>query len=498
MKISLISPYPDITSFGLRLISAYLRENGHETQLIFLPDHYGDVLIDGVQRYDDTILNKIIPLCETSGLIGITLMTNYFDSAVQITKKLRDNTKVPIIWGGVHATIRPEESLKYADMVCIGDGEEAILELANKMESGKEYLNTHNIWFRSNGKMIKNPLRPITRDLDVFPIPDYSHKNHYIMFDGHIRPLITELTKVFLESGTVSKYLNKIGYQTMTGRGCPHKCTYCINDTIKNLYKGQRYLRWRTPAHVMKELLWVKKNMPFVGFIWISDDAFFARNTKDIQEFCREYKKKIGLPLSCLASPLTVTEEKLVYLIDAGLIYIQMGLESGSSKIQALFNREQMSNERMMKSIRIINKYRNRMFPPSYDFILDTPYEKDEDKIETLRFISEIPRPYTLQPFSLVLSPGTKLYEMVKADGLIGNEKGEIYGKTWDMRKQNYLNLLITIAKNGNLPSFLLKFLISKPIVTLLNNRLTKPYFSKFYMLLKHIKKSMIACLKEA
>lgn len=487
MKISLISPYPDITAFGLRLISAYLKANGHKTTMIFLPDPYGDATVHGVERYEDSVLNQIIPLCEESDLIGITLMTNYFDSAVQITKKLKEKLKAPIVWGGVHATIRPEESLKHADIVCIGDGEEAILELANRMDAGGEYLNTHNLWFRSDEKIIKNPLHPIAQNLDIYPIPDYSRSDHYIMIGCHIRRLTNELTKLFFAGGTVSIYLNKIGYQTMTGRGCPHKCTYCINDTIKNLYKGQVYLRWRSTVHVMEELLWVKKHMPFVGFIWISDDAFFARSTKDIKEFCKSYKDKIGLPFTCLASPLTVTEDKMAALIDAGLIFVQMGIESGSRRIQEIFNRKQMSNERMMNAIRIINKYKDRMFPPSYDFILDTPYETDEDKIHTLRFISEMPKPYRLQPFSLVLSPGTKLYEMAKTDGFIGNEKLEIYAKTWAMREHNYFNLLITIAKNGNLPSFLLKFLISRAIVILLNNKLIRPHFSFFYIVLKRI-----------
>ena len=69
--------------------------------------------------------------------------------------------------------------------------------------------------------------------------------------------------------------------------------------------------------------------MPYVGYIWISDDAFLARNLSDINEFCIQYKEKINLPFSCLASPLTVTHEKMDALVDAGLIYIQMGIGLG-------------------------------------------------------------------------------------------------------------------------------------------------------------------------
>ncbi len=487
MKITLISPYPDITAFGLRTISAYLRMNGHKTQMIFLPDPYGDNLIHGVKRYDDPVLHELIPLCEESDLIGITLMTNFFDGAVQITRKLKSNIDAPVIWGGVHPTIGPEESLECADMVCIGDGEEAILELANKIENGENYSDTKNVWIKSDGRITRTPLRPLARNLDIYPAPDYSLEDHHIIVDGHITPLTSELTKIFLERGTVSAYLRKIGYQTMTGRGCPHQCAYCINDTIRNLYHGQGYLRWRSIAHVIQELLWVKEHMPYIGHIWISDDAFFGRTLKSLKEFCSEYKKKIRLPFSVLASPLTVTEEKMELLIDAGLIYVQMGIETGSSKIQELFNRKTMSNKKMMKAIKIINRYKDRMFPPSYDFILDIPYETDDDKIESLKFISRIPKPFHLQPFSLVLYPGTQLYQMAKEDGFIEDERKQIYSKSYTMREPSYLNLLMTLAKGGRFPTPLLRFFISRPVVATLNGKAMKPFFKYLFVVLRGV-----------
>ncbi|MDY7033043.1 MAG: radical SAM protein [Thermodesulfobacteriota bacterium] len=485
MKITLISPYPDITSFGLRTISSYLKAYGHKTQMIFLPDPYGDDLIYGKHRYQDYILDEVISLCEKSDLIGITLMTNFFDGAVQITRKLKSGLRIPVIWGGVHPTIRPEESLNYADIVCVGDGEEAMLELSDRMDRDEDYSTIANLSLKSNGKIIRNPLRPLSMNLDIYPSPDYSLEDHYIMLNNKIEPLTEDLTKYFLETGTVSKYLKKIGYQTMTGRGCPHKCTYCINDALKNLYKGQGYLRWRSTSHIIKELIQVTENMPYVGYIWISDDAFFARTERDLKEFCKEYKEKVGLPFSCLASPLTVTEEKMASLVDAGMIYLQMGIESGSKRIQELFNRKTMSNEKMMEAIRIVNKYKDRMFPPSYDFILDVPYETDEDKIESLKFISEIPKPFHLQPFSLVLYPGTKLHQMAKADGLINDEQQEIYSKSYTMREPSYLNLLITLAKDGRFPSPLLKFLVSGPALMLFNCKPMKPFFKYLFRGLK-------------
>jgi radical SAM superfamily enzyme YgiQ (UPF0313 family) len=179
---------------------------------------------------------------------------------------------------------------------------------------------------------------------------------------------------------------------------------------------------------------------------------------------------------------MTISEEKMEMLVDAGLVYLQMGVETGSAKIQELFNRKQMNNERIMKAINIINKYKGRMFPPSYDFILDVPYETDEDKIESLKLIARIPKPFHLQPFSLVLYPGTKLYEIAKNDGMIQDEKKQIYEKSYTMRDPSYLNLLMTFSRNGRFPSPLLNFLLSSPTVDILNSNLMKPVFKWYYV----------------
>lgn len=482
MKITLISPYPDITAFGLRTISAYLKKHGHRTQLLFLPDPQGDNIVFGKDRYESRTMDEAVEICRDSDLIGITLMTNHFDCAVQITKKIKSELNTPVIWGGIHPTIRPQECLEYADMVCIGDGEEAMLEVADTIAKGGNCGGCAGIWSKSNGNIIKNPVRALGESLDNYPMPDYSFTDHYAMSEGHIVPCNGDLTKKFLERGTVSVYLKRIGYQTMTGRGCPHKCTYCINDTIKNLYHGKGYLRWRSTAHVIDELLWVKEHMPYVGFIWISDDAFFARGLKNIKEFCKEYKDKIALPFTALASPLTLTEEKMELLIDAGLLYLQMGVESASKRIQGIFNRSTMSNDRMMAAIQIINKYKDKMYPPSYDFILDVPYETDEDKVESLRFISDIPKPFRLQPFSLVLYPETKLYNMAKEDGLIADDKRDIYAKSYTMRQPNYLNLLMTLSKGGKFPRGLLKVLTAPGVVDVLNSKALKPMFKNVFI----------------
>lgn len=486
MKISLISPYPDVTSFGIRLLSSLLKKHGYQTQLIFIPDPYGDEIIHGVPRYNQSTLDDVIDLCKKSDLIGISVMTNFFDGVVQITERIHSHLSVPVLWGGVHPTIRPEESIRIADMICVGDGEETLLELVEAMSEGRNFSNINNLWCRTgNGIINRNPLRLLHQDLDSYPHPDYSLVDHHLMVNGTVQPATLSLLKSTLQQGSVSSYLRKIGYQTMTGRGCPHKCTYCINDSIKKLYTGQAYLRWRSIDHVMDELMLVKQQMPFIDFIWISDDAFFARPTKVIKEFCTEYKKHIGLPFSCLASPLTVSEEKMRLLTDAGLIYVQMGIQSGSSRIQELFNRKNQSNTVILKAAKIINSFKEKMCAPSYDFILDVPYETTEDKIDSLKLIAQLPKPFKLQPFSLVLYPGTHLHQMAVEDGLISDEHRDIYAKTYTMSRLNYLNILILLSKTGKMPGKVLNLLLSAPVVKVLDNGIAEPFLKYFYLGLK-------------
>ncbi len=481
MKITLISPYPDLTSFGVRTLSACLKERGHTTQLIFLPDPFGDDIVAGADRYNEELLDDAIALCKDSDLIGVTLMTNFFDGAVQITRKIREQTKAPALWGGVHPTIRPEESMEHADMVCIGDGEEAIMELADRMQRGDDYTTTANLWVRKGADIVKNPLGKLDRNLDIYPAPDYSMDDHHVMFDGALLPLTHKVMEDALRRGTVSDYLGKTGYQTMTSRGCPYSCTYCINDTLNDMY-GSKKLRWRSVEHVMRELEAVKLNMPYVDYIWISDDEFFARKTDELIEFSRLYKERIGLPFSCLVSPLTVTEAKVETLVDAGLVYVQMGVESASTRMQEIYKRKNMNNKRLMKAMTIINRFKDKMSPPSYDFLLDAPYERDADKIDSLRFISQIPKPYRLQPFTLILYPGTELHRQASESGALSNEQDEVYGKTYTMREPNYLNLLFTLAKGGKFPSPLLGFLVSEPVVTILNSKVLRPFFKYLFL----------------
>ena len=93
MKISLISMLPGIHEFGLRTVSACLKQAGHDVNLFFL-------MKDFHKKYSEITMDNLVKLMKGSELVGISLMTNFFDNAIQITQKLKNNYDFPIIWGG--------------------------------------------------------------------------------------------------------------------------------------------------------------------------------------------------------------------------------------------------------------------------------------------------------------------------------------------------------------------------------------------------------------
>jgi anaerobic magnesium-protoporphyrin IX monomethyl ester cyclase len=393
-------------------------------------------------RYEEKMLDDFIELVKGSHLVGISTMTNYFDNAVQLTRKIKEKMNVPVIWGGIHATIRPVECLDYADMVCIGEAEESIVELAKKMEEGRDIFDTRGIWFKRDGKIVENGLNKLVQNLDEVPFQDYDWKTHYISGGNSIR----EMDELQM------KYLLNEEYMAQPTRGCPFACAYCCNDTFLKLYPEQRpHFRKRSIPNVMQELKEVKRNLPFIRKILFNDDAFFLYSDEEIKEFSEEYKNHIGLPLSIAgATPTTLTEKKLSTLIDAGLTDIRMGIQSESPRVKKLYKRN-YSTGKTLEAVNLIHKYGHKIPLPRYDIILNNPWETDDDLILTLMFLSEIPVPHELNIFSLNLYPGTELYDKAKAEGIVKDDLQDVYRNSYNVRADGLTGKLANESYLNNL-----------------------------------------------
>ena len=139
-KITLFSPTPpDLSAFGVRSLQASLKAAGHDVRLVLFPGSIGLLQEDGsfVYRYPNRIVDEALELAAGSDLVGVSFFTNYFDRAVQLTAAVRDRLRIPVIWGGIHATVRPGEALEHADFVCRGEGETALDELLVALAGGR-------------------------------------------------------------------------------------------------------------------------------------------------------------------------------------------------------------------------------------------------------------------------------------------------------------------------------------------------------------------------
>ena len=330
MKITLISIYPDLRSYGIRSISACLKQEGHDVDLIFLKREF-------TEKYAEKTMNDLVKLTKESDLVGITLMSNFWDLAVQITQKLKDNYDFPILWGGTHPTIRPEECLDYADMVAIGESEETLIELSRKMQNKQYYYDTTGMGFNDKGKIIVNKLRELPgsakaeiKSLDQIPFQDYDYRSHFILNGEDIIKMDTEILK---------KHWDLV-YMTQPTRGCPFACTFCVNNAYLAMHPHQKPIRKRSVDKIIMELQKAKDQMPFIRYMMFDDDAFFLMSLDEIRDFSKKYKEHIRKPLIITgATPSTLTKEKLSLLVDGGLTEMRMGIQTAGTSTKKLYKR---------------------------------------------------------------------------------------------------------------------------------------------------------------
>ncbi len=421
----------DISSLGARYISSYLKSIGHEVDILFLCKTRDE-------KETEAEIVKIIELVEKTkpDLIGVSLMSNHFFRAVAITKAIKKKGGFPpVIWGGIHPIIKPRECLKYADLICVGEGELAMKKLMDNLDNFKD-LDIEGIWYKDGGNIIEGKKSLLISDIDGLPYPDYDLDNQYILHQGKIPPLSAEILQQYFPA-------LRGDHRLISTRGCPHACSYCCSSVFKSIY-GRGYMRQRSVDNFIAEMVEIKNKFSFVKSFKIMDDTFVSNSLDWMREFNEKYKQKVNLPFFCLVSPLTITKEKLDLLVDAGLGDVQIGFQSGSNRInREVYLRFARSND-FLKAIKLLEEYKGRL-NFSVDAIVDNPYEEKEDLIQTINILNQVKKPFTLSIYSLVFYPGTALYNRAVADKLL-DDNTEYLNKQFRLIKNNLFNKIIYLT----------------------------------------------------
>jgi radical SAM superfamily enzyme YgiQ (UPF0313 family) len=486
IKFVLISPYEEIHSCGVRAISSYLKDKGINVTLIFCPtqsrfDAYFRQRSDAT--LPDTIVSDIARLADGATCIGISLMTDHFNGVASLTKRLKEMIPdVPVLWGGIHPTILPEECSRHADYVCIGEGYEPTHELLQSLSSGEKFPAIAGICYQRNNEYIFNKLRPPIPDVDLLPFMDYGIDGHYIRKGNTIVPMTPSILKRTLG----------FWYTSFFTHGCPFNCSFCCNSVFHKLNAGYRKIRKHSPEYIAQEINYVRQMHPFIKMVKFNDDCIMSLTEQEMEKFAELQEQNGRTPFVATGmNPTLVTERKVATLVRAGLKRARIGIQTGSERIsREIYNRKN-SNENIIRASEILSKYSKQIVPTSYDIILDNPWETTDNLIETFSMISRLKRPYVLNIYSLTLYPNTEIFSKAQnSNSFRLSEESLGYSKNFLDWSSNYLNCLIALQGLVSLPSFVRKTLLRNKLAK--TNRTIPAVFKNFIIKMSIAKKAYL------
>jgi len=463
LKVVLISLYL-FDNMSARSIHANLKSGGQEVYSLYLKIYYPNMKIKMISDKEMQILMRKIKEINPD-IVGISVRSPYINIANSVTKSIKKEIGVPVIYGGVHATLMPEECLNYADMVCVGEGDEAFPELVNRLENKQRYNDIKGIWVKENGQ-IKDNGYAVVRDLDKITFNSFDENNFYIENN--------EISKNSKKWFGLNRFLlsitNFVGYyDVMAGRGCPFKCSFCINGVEKDGIREMSKVRYRSTDSVIHEIL-TAKNKYYITGVYFHDDVF-TTDEKWAKEFLGKYKKYINLPFMINTHFLHIDHSLLTNLKESGLKVVKLGIQSGSETTNRFIYNRWFDRDKIIEKAKIIKDL--RIFS-IYDFLHDNPLEKDTDRESTLKLIMDIPHPFGLSMYPLKFYPGYRISQYMQNLSIPEEQIGstEAVLRNWNYKflkvesKNNmFWNSLYWLAAENILPGESLLFLAKSKIL---------------------------------
>lgn len=362
---------------GVMSLSAQLRRAGHQTRLVSHPRN-----LHHVQEHLESFQPDILAFSVTTGI-----HRSYLDLNLRIKEKHAAFS----VFGGAHTTFFPETvEREGVDAICIGEGEGAMVDLANALDCGESPNEIANLWVKDNdGQIHRNPLRPLVADLDSLAVPDRE------MALGNDKSA---------SHGIVNM---------VASRGCPYQCTYCYNHVYKKLYidKGP-LVRRRSVRHVVAEAnaLQDRYAPQMVTFV----DDCLTLNKPWFREFAEAWATEVKLPFTCNARFDLLDEEIVALLKKARCDTVVASVETGNDDLRNNVLKHRMTRQQIIEGAALVRQYGMGLLVQG---ILGLPLGSLEADMETLDVIART-RPSNAAVTIFQPYPGTELGKLAMEKGL--------------------------------------------------------------------------------
>lgn len=390
MKVLLIEP-PSSTSISmlppitLPILKGFMKnKTKHDAKILDLVFHKHD--------WQHLVLKEIQK--EKPDLIGFSMLSFNYRLILSIADFIKQHSNAPIIAGGIHVILSPDQVIlnHEIDIICTGEGEYVLKDL---LDNSLDCSTVNGIWYKKNGKIIKNIPRQLITNLDKFAFPDFDDfdmKKCLFIYHNHL-PI-------------------------MASRGCPYSCSYCNNHALRRMLQGT-YVRFRSVENVIEEIDARIKQYYDIGFryFYFFDDTFILH--KDyVLAFCKQFKERgyhklIRWSVNIRAN--LVTSELLRTMKDAGCYQVRMGVETGNQFIRNTIYNRGMTNQEIFKAVDIIKK--NNLQLRLY-FMVGAPQETIAMMQESLEMANSLHADETF--FALLYPlPGTDILRICKNEHVL-------------------------------------------------------------------------------
>ena len=352
------------------------------------------------------------PIC-----VGVTAMTGpQIGWALKASELVKRNSDVPMVWGGVHPSLLPQQTLEnpYVDIVVQGEGEETFFELVKALENRKSLAKIKGIWYKEGGKIKQNPPRPF---IDL---------NQQLPLSYHLIDIKTHMMRV---SGRDCLPIE-------TSRGCPSNCAFCYNTCFH-----QRQWRALTAEQTLTRMKRVIDEYGVEG-IAFRDDNFFVnpgRAYKILEGMVQQRLDIVWGKGDIRLDLLSRLDDDFLRLIErSGCLSLVIGVESGSQRVADLMRKKIDVSQAISVNERLA-RYKMQLY---YLFLIGIPGETEADLAETaslmLRLVDENQR--AMEGIQIFIPyPGTELFDISIQYGLIAPQRLEEWIHfSWINRKPNY------------------------------------------------------------